>query len=1337
LSRLFARTFLFGFAFLALAEAQVASTVTLASNQDPSSYGKPITLTATVTSGATGKVTFYDGVTVLGTSLLNSGAASLTTVLLPSGSRHLHARYSGDATYNASNSAVVPQTIAAQPSAGIQPAVPYNAGAFPEFIIVGDFNHDGHPDMIVTGTTAIFLGNGDGTFRISELPNLASLADGASGDFNEDGKLDLVLAGVEVALGNGDGTFQSPVEYATVGEIGQIAVADFNGDGHADIVAGLGGNGIAVLLGNGDGTFGAPTIFPATNASTVVVSDLNGDGNPDVVTGGMNDSTIDILLGNGDGTFRPVTTITAPFLLYTNLVVVADFNGDGKPDLGVGLYGEVGTYLGNGDGTFQLPRLYTTPEQNVDGITVADMNGDGKPDIILSYFDHGISVWLGNGDGTLENPVIYPTATFDPSFLVAADFNGDGKTDFATVMMSSNQVDVLIGGVSIIDLSVSLETGPGFTAGQIDATYIILVNNAGQLPTTGAVTVSDTLPPGFSATGISGTGWTCTLATLTCTRSDALAPGGYYPEIIVAANIGPAAAGSLTNTATVSGGGDQNAANNTATSTESIRPTVSISLASSPNPSSLGQTVTLTAAISPAASGEVTFYDGINILGSATIANGQAIFSTALLPGGSRNLSAVYDASSIYGPGYSATEVQTVNPVSDNGVVPYSRYGVDTGPQYAAAGDFNGDGIPDLVTANTGSTGTGTVSILRGNGDGTFQAAVDYPAGAGPLAVTVADFNRDGKADLAVTGVSGVYVLLGNGDGSFQAAVTYSQAGLSGISVADVNRDGIPDLLAVSANVGVSVLFGNGDGTFGGAVSTSIPGLFFWAVSDLNRDGTPDLIAGTQTTSSLTAWLGNADGTFQPPLNSPDLNGYFPSDLTAGDFNGDGKPDVAVFAGNAIQTLLGNGDGTFEAPIQSNVVTASVYAVTGDFNGDGKLDIGCAGNAATEGMSLFLGNGDGTFQTGAIYTTDGHPGNIVFADFNRDGKPDFAVPNLTPGNDVNVFLGLQISGLYIQSIQAGPFIPGGQGSFELIVSNTQFAGSSTGVVTVTDTLPAGLDSGGMSAPEWNCSTTSCTRSDALAAGQSYIPIDLFVSVSSNLSPGTVYNSASVSSSAGTNTVSGPTTIVALTPPVLRAPANGVTAPLPIVLSWNASTGATSYQVFLGTSMPLTQIATTAGSSVAAPSLSPGTLYYWQVIAQGSAGSAASGVGSFTTQSSTVDSFFNGEQILSSDWNYLQFPNANLFGYYAFLQGSADTSAASFYHVDLGYEYILGSTTGSAYFYDFATEHWWYTASTMFPYLYDFTLNSWIYYFPNTSSPGHYTANPRYFSNLTTGKIFTM
>ncbi len=123
--------------------------------------------------------------------------------------------------------------------------------------------------------------------------------------------------------------------------------------------------------------------------------------------------------------------------------------------------------------------------------------------------------------------------------------------------------------------------------------------------------------------------------------------------------------------------------------------------------------------------------------------------------------------------------------------------------------------------------------------------------------------------------------------------------------------------------------------------------------------------------------------------------------------------------------------------------------------------------------------------------------------------------------------------------------------------------------------------------------------------------------------------------------------------------------------------------------------------------------------------------SLVVGASSHPAFFTGEDYLGSSIYYLQFPDTNLFGYYGYL------SSSILYHQDLGYEAFVAATGGQIYFYDFATGHWWYSSASLFPYLYDFTLNTFIYYFPDTKNAGHYTSNPRYFSNLTTGKIFTM
>jgi hypothetical protein len=261
-----------------------------------------------------------------------------------------------------------------------------------------------------------------------------------------------------------------------------------------------------------------------------------------------------------------------------------------------------------------------------------------------------------------------------------------------------------------------------------------------------------------------------------------------------------------------------------------------------------------------------------------------------------------------------------------------------------AVGDFNGDGIPDLAgTTYDTQNFTGMVSVLLGNGDGTFTTASAYPLPAIPESLMTGDFNGDGKLDVAVADqASGVYVFLGNGDGTFQNPVisNIGNLNLAG-AVGDFNGDGKLDFIGIEG-LQLGWFRGNGDGTFQppstfysvGANSDSV------FAADLNGDGKLDLVTVQESADTYTVMLGNGDGTFQPgavySVGSP-----LGSELAVGDFNADGNLDL-VLTGETNQLgtsiLLGNGDGTFQSPI---LLLTGTFAVgnAGDFNNDGKLDL--------------------------------------------------------------------------------------------------------------------------------------------------------------------------------------------------------------------------------------------------------------------------------------------------------------------------------------------------------------------------------------------------------------
>ncbi|MGO4884593.1 MAG: FG-GAP-like repeat-containing protein [Bryobacteraceae bacterium] len=307
----------------------------------------------------------------------------------------------------------------------------------------------------------------------------------------------------------------------------------------------------------------------------------------------------------------------------------------------------------------------------------------------------------------------------------------------------------------------------------------------------------------------------------------------------------------------------------------------------------------------------------------------------------------------------------------DGTLGPMQTYTVGKTPRSVVAADLNGDGHTDLAVANQ----DGFVSILLGDGQGHFQPAMNFSAGPSPLSLAVGDFNHDNVPDLAVANfvdsmtVGPVTILLGNGDGTFQAPVEYD-AGLvpQAIAVGDVNGDGAPDLLVACDGYGnipgkLAVLLGNGDGTFGTAVHYSAGvNPFSIALGDFNGDGHLDVAIADETQLAIQVPLNDGHGAF--PSAVPYSTGLNPFSVSVGDVNGDGVLDlIAANQGDGtVSVLLGAGDGTFHRGTAYSASLglapdASPQAVTlGDFNGDGHLDVAVANATLPLGAVAILTN---------------------------------------------------------------------------------------------------------------------------------------------------------------------------------------------------------------------------------------------------------------------------------------------------------------------------------------------------------------------------------------------
>jgi hypothetical protein len=681
--------------------------------------------------------------------------------------------------------------------------------------------------------------------------------------------------------------------------------------------------------------------FPGTtgNLGSVIVADFNGDGRPDMAVSDSGNNWVSVLLGSPGGGF--VANGTYATGASPKELVAADFNGDKKLDLAVvdSYAGTISILLGNGDGTFQSHIDYPVGQSPM-GIVAADFNRDGKIDLAtVSTSDNAVTILLGRGDGSFEVQGLIPVAS-TPTLLAAGDVNGDGKIDLITCNNNNS-------GTTI---TVLVSKGDGtFTQVQSPAPNSVNSLVVGDFNRDGKLDVIETVYGGLY---------------LSLGNGDGSFQNGVQ----------------ISNAPYVYGQGLLTGDFNHDSKLDLVMPGILVMLG---NGDGTFQNPVLSAATStPMAVVDVNG-DGEPDLAAMTSSGGVAV----LLGNGAGSF----------------MDLRSIALASS----PYS-------PAVGVAADFNGDGKLDMAVAE-GNYPNGQVSVELGNGNGTFKQPVVSAlstTATSPYLMLTADFNGDGKGDLAVldNNGNGFQVLLGRGDGSFGTAVdTPLSYSLSSLAAGDFNRDGKADLVGIVSNNGspfLNVYLGNGDGTFSLGGQYIVYPNSYVSVADVNGDGNLDLVvAGSYYGgSNLLIFLGNGDGSFKNPIFGP--SDYYTSQAVVEDFNGDGKLDIAIGTSNGIAFLAGNGDGTFGTQVYSNRgFQFSGSLIASDLNGDRKLDLAMTGSYYNAATQVMIGNGDGTFGLPQEYdsASNGYQLGAAVGDFNSDGVSDLAIPGSSSNAPV-VFL---------------------------------------------------------------------------------------------------------------------------------------------------------------------------------------------------------------------------------------------------------------------------------------------------------------------------------------------
>jgi RHS repeat-associated protein len=690
-------------------------------------------------------------------------------------------------------------------------------------------------------------------------------------------------------------------------------MADLNGDGNLDLVTSNGGTnpqGLSVLLGNGDGTFSARSIAGNTAWGNVLrIADITGDGKLDAI--GAASSSLRYMAGNGDGTFGALVTVsTGVSGSEPTTLTVADFDGDGDLDVASANAFDVAIsiLLNNGDGTFATPLVISDLADQMQNprMTAGDLDGDDDADLVLvgqdaSQVNGSAMVLLNNGNGSFAAPTVTAIIS-NPSAIRADDLDGDGDDDLVVAGPNffSSTLDTLQVIRSDAGALVSVQTA-GLVKSQFPNLRLTDLDNDQDLD---IVSVSQNSAASTflnNGSGTFGTRNDFAIGMQAFSASTGDLNGDGFTDVAIGDIVNNTQANALVLLGRGDGTFDR--------PTDFTDAAQDVALADFDGDGDLDLAATT-----------YNFENDAPALGVA-LGNGDGTFQS---------------------PVYSDAGVINVRSI--------------------VTGDFNGDTFPDVVYSITDNFGQQSLARLRlGNGDGTFAAGVNFTLGEGIAHLVAADFNGDGDLDLAASrsysGFSNVpfeiTLLFGNGDGTFAAAVDVNILNSRAERIAAGDLDGDDDIdlvVGTGFNARVVVLMNNGDGTFADAVGLNANYTqTALALADIDNDDDLDIISALGSGQAAVVHRNAGNGTF--PSSSTITGSTSEGALLVVDVTGDGNVDLITEGSGVMQVLAGDGSGGF-GNVQRFALARSTQLASGDIDSDGKIDI--AYSSATRGWGARL-----------------------------------------------------------------------------------------------------------------------------------------------------------------------------------------------------------------------------------------------------------------------------------------------------------------------------------------------------------------------------------------------